>query len=339
MPKKLNFEDLKLFFNKKHQNKYDYSKSLYQGINIKIEIICPKHGPFFQTPESHKLYGCIDCGKERQKQYYDSKKKIYSKSDIEEYIINCGHQYQFNLLKDVYKSSDKIDIVCKFHNNHNGLNIKDIFCKKDFCIHCKKIKRSVNAQRPNYKNRLSFDTFLERIDNIFPHNFYSIKRICSGPFSLNEMVEVVCHRHDLILNRKARNILSNRCACFKCNNSISVPEMIIFKTLEEYNYTFEFQKIFDELKIGYKKYLRVDFYIPLLNLIIEYDGEQHFKPLDRGHNISNSELLHIFNKTQENDKRKNDFAKNNDIFIERIPYTIKNSQLKKFLLKLLSKYE
>ena len=33
---------------KKHSNKYDYSKSEFQGVDKKIKIICPIHGEFLQ---------------------------------------------------------------------------------------------------------------------------------------------------------------------------------------------------------------------------------------------------------------------------------------------------
>jgi len=46
-----------------HGNKYDYSRVVYQGVQKKIEIICPEHGPFWQIPMSHQQgRGCIPCG-------------------------------------------------------------------------------------------------------------------------------------------------------------------------------------------------------------------------------------------------------------------------------------
>ena len=43
--------------NKKHNNKYDYSKVDYINAHTKVCIICPEHGEFWQTPNSH-LNGC-----------------------------------------------------------------------------------------------------------------------------------------------------------------------------------------------------------------------------------------------------------------------------------------
>ena len=51
-----------LDFKNKHGNLYDYSKSIYIKDKIKIEIICKKHGSFFQTPALHKRgSGCPNC--------------------------------------------------------------------------------------------------------------------------------------------------------------------------------------------------------------------------------------------------------------------------------------
>lgn len=51
-----NTKNTDFFINKAreiHGDKYDYSKSIYVKNNIKIEIICKKHGSFFQKPNDH----------------------------------------------------------------------------------------------------------------------------------------------------------------------------------------------------------------------------------------------------------------------------------------------
>ena len=48
-----------------HGDKYDYSKVEYINNRTKVCIICPKHGEFWQTPESHLSgCGCRKCYKE-----------------------------------------------------------------------------------------------------------------------------------------------------------------------------------------------------------------------------------------------------------------------------------
>ena len=45
-----------------HNNKYDYGSTKYERSNKRIKILCPMHGEFEQTPETH-LYGggCQKC--------------------------------------------------------------------------------------------------------------------------------------------------------------------------------------------------------------------------------------------------------------------------------------
>lgn len=52
----------------KHGNKYDYSKVIYANNKTPVEIICPKHGAFWQRPDSH-LHGkgCMFCALDNQK--------------------------------------------------------------------------------------------------------------------------------------------------------------------------------------------------------------------------------------------------------------------------------
>ena len=63
-----------------------------------------------------------------------------------------------------------------------------------------------------------------------------------------------------------------------------------------------------------KRKLKFDFYLPKKNLIIEFDGEQHFKPMD----YFGGEKL--FKMQQKYDIIKNDYAKTNKIQLIRIPY-------------------
>ena len=45
-----------------HGDKYDYSKVNYRKYTIPVEIICPEHGSFYQTPDIHyKGSGCPIC--------------------------------------------------------------------------------------------------------------------------------------------------------------------------------------------------------------------------------------------------------------------------------------
>ncbi len=60
--------------------------------------------------------------------------------------------------------------------------------------------------------------------------------------------------------------------------------------------------------------MRFDFYLPKLNILIEYDGEQHFRE------VSCFGGEKEFLKRKINDGIKTDYAKNNAIPLLRIPY-------------------
>ena len=61
--------------------------------------------------------------------------------------------------------------------------------------------------------------------------------------------------------------------------------------------------------------LRFDFYIPSINMCIEFDGEQHFKPV--GHWGGDD----AFKAIQKRDKIKDDYCIDNGINLIRIQYT------------------
>lgn len=60
---------------------------------------------------------------------------------------------------------------------------------------------------------------------------------------------------------------------------------------------------------------RFDFYLPTLNTCIEYDGEQHFSL------IFNFDTEEKFELRKKHDIEKNEYCKNNNIILIRIPYT------------------
>ena len=102
---------------------------------------------------------------------------------------------------------------------------------------------------------------------------------------------------------------------------MSRPEEKIASILSQAHIKFEREKTFSELKRGL---FRFDFYIPSLNIIIEYDGEQHMKQIKRFHK-TRQEFLHA----QESDRRKNSYCLAKNIKLYRIPY-FKLNQINSF---------
>ncbi len=79
--------------NKKHNNKYDYSLVDYKQNKIKICIICPIHGKFYQSPNSHlQSYGCPTCGN------LNSGPKLTTEEFIQKAKLVHGNKYDYSLV-------------------------------------------------------------------------------------------------------------------------------------------------------------------------------------------------------------------------------------------------
>jgi very-short-patch-repair endonuclease len=91
------------------------------------------------------------------------------------------------------------------------------------------------------------------------------------------------------------------------------------------------EKTFDDLRSPITNHkLRFDFYIPDLNLIIEYDGKQHFRKGTTGiFTEERYKQIHLY------DKVKNDYCESHNINLLRIPYTLDS---KKKIYRKLNKY-
>ena len=110
--------------------------------------------------------------------------------------------------------------------------------------------------------------------------------------------------------------------CPKCNTSHG--ERDIGKWLDNNNVKYITQKTFDNCRD--KKPLPFDFYLPEYNACIEFDGEQHFHPVEYFGGEERFETL------VNHDKIKNSYCKNNDINLLRISYNMKiEEELNHFL--------
>ena len=126
---------------------------------------------------------------------------------------------------------------------------------------------------------------------------------------------------------KASHILESP-MCRYCKSSNG--EKYIRYILEENNIKFIEEHKFPELRTDSRTItsLRYDFYLTELNILIEYQGIQHFKPIDT---FGGEER---FKYQQEKDNIKRAFAKENNIKLIEIPYTYKTKEdIKKFLSK------
>lgn len=119
--RKISQEEIIKRFIEIHGDKYDYSKVVYVGLQIKVIVICPVHGEFEQTPNNHlKGHGCAKCGDITQALLLT----LDQKEVIERFIWLHGDRFGYDDF--VYKGmSEKGAIKCYEHglfwqtpNNH-----------------------------------------------------------------------------------------------------------------------------------------------------------------------------------------------------------------------------
>ena len=112
--------------------------------------------------------------------------------------------------------------------------------------------------------------------------------------------------------------------CPYCNSPKG--ETLITKILDTLNVNYEYQKTFEDLEDTNS--LSYDFYIPNQSILIEYQGIQHYQPIDYfGGNTT-------FRYQQKHDKMKSDYAKKHNYNLIAVPYTEDTfSKIKKYLLK------
>ena len=101
----------------------------------------------------------------------------------------------------------------------------------------------------------------------------------------------------------------NQTRCVTCSKKESKPELEIRTFLENNNIVFEKEKRFDNCRDILP--LPFDFYLPDYNLCIEFDGRQHYEP-----RFGEKDYL----RTVKHDNIKNEYCKNNNINLLRIPY-------------------
>lgn len=94
-----------------HGGKYDYSKSMYNGVHTKLIITCPIHGDFQQRPNDHLHgQGCKECGKLSS----GYNRRLGTDSFKRKFNELYGNSYDLSEFTYV-KSSIKSTVICSKH--------------------------------------------------------------------------------------------------------------------------------------------------------------------------------------------------------------------------------
>ena len=304
-------------FHKIHNHKYTYPNLEYVNINTKITIKCPKHGDFQQTPQSHKKNGCPNCSKEHRlrklklknlrkfksihNNFYNynfythvnnstnikihcPKHGIFSQSPKSHLKgSKCPHCLKDSMtllpstaLKRLVKSHNSEYTYPNFNNEYeNTHSIITINCSKhgnfrqNYHNHYYNLNKCPNCS--NEGKKIDYDYFITKSKSTHGDKYIYPKQ----EINFNEKVSIICKKHGLFkqLPNNHYNLKHN---CPKCKISKSEEEIenIFIK------YSIEYIREYKIENCKYEKELPFDFYLPKCNLLIEYNGIQHYKQIE-----------------------------------------------------------
>lgn len=217
-------------------------------------------------------------------------KKLTTEEFIERAKLVHGDKYDYSLTE--YKSAhDTINAICEKHGEFYQKAYSHLSGKGcDKCGGTQKYTNETFIAKSKEKHGNKYDYSL--VNYTLAHN----------------RVKIICPEHGEFNQLPYTHIQGF--GCYQCADSKGEREIKNF--LIKQNIVFESQKTFDGCKD--KRLLKFDFYLPSLNLCIEYDGEQHFYPIKRfgGKNA--------FRETKKRDKIKTEYCFNNNIQLIRISY-------------------
>lgn len=271
-----------------HGEFYDYSEVDYKNANTKVIILCPTHGSFTCTPWHHMDgVGCGDCWREKNDKHADQQ------LTQDEFLRRVIH-LPLDFSKSIYAGRrKKVLVSCPVHGEF--MKSTASLLKGHGCKRCA-------ADAYNKNRGITTAEFVKRAIKIHG-NKYDYSKVKFN--KLTDDIFILCDIHNGFYQQANSHLHGN--GCIKCRESRGEKKIRVF--LESKGINFESQKKFD---FALMKRLPFDFYIPKHNLVIEYDGDHHFKEVTFYHRT--------LEEVQFVDRVKNNFCELKGIKLLRINY-------------------
>jgi hypothetical protein len=294
--KRINYNEKSyvLALKKKFPN-LDFKKTKFINMKQNVVATCPLHGDFKINAFyflHNTNYGCNKCGREAS-----GNKKTKPK---EQFILEASkiHNKKYDYSKVNYKNSNtKVEIICPFHgsffmlpSNHINKN------NPQGCPEC-------------IRHTWTNEEFIEKAKKYHGLKYDYSKINYTGEW---EKIEVICKKHGAWFPY-AHNFASdsNHCGCPKCKESNGERSIRVWLENNKFDYEQEYR--FKDCKDINS--LPFDFYLKKENLVIEFQGEQHYKLSKLWKDNDNS-----FKKRKHHDWLKRKYAKKNNIRYLSIPF-------------------
>ena len=282
-----------------HGEKYGYGQSVYSTDNL-IKIFCYKCNQYFyQSYDSH-ISGCDcqkcandSCRKTKQQFIKQGKEKYNGKYDYNSgCYVNCHTLFQI-------KCNDCGNIFFQSPMQHLRVDI----CNGTPFGGCQVCRMN--------KIRIGKQQFQKRARAIHGDKYdYSQVEYINKDIK----VKIWCNKCKQYFYQSTHCHIHNESGCLKCSikNDMSKNHQIILNLLKYKNIKYVLQKRFDDCR--YKNTLPFDFYLQDYNVLIEYDGQQHFYPVQFWGGQKG------FDQCKIRDGIKNNYCVKNNIKLYRINY-------------------
>lgn len=266
----------------------------YSGYNTPMPFICEKHG--IQRLSIQQLQQGCSCPKCRT-----SPNKL-SINQIIDKISEKNGDILLNPNDYIDTKTSNLQIQCGICGYIFTTNYASFYNSNGYCPTCalkSQIKKSTLSQDDLIKNT-------SRKGKCYLVNPKDYKR------AYERNLKFICDECGEIYTCDYQHYHDGQIRCTKCstkNNSLG--EYLIMKYLDLHNIKYIQQYRIQDCK--YKKPLPFDFYLPDYDLLIEFDGIQHFQ-------MTKKDTKESFELRKLRDSIKDEFCRNNDIDLLRIKY-------------------
>lgn len=274
-----------------HNEKYDYRKVEYVNNKTKVCIICPEHGEFWQAPSNH-LSGqeCPIC---------KGKIKINTENFIKRAIEVHGNKYRYDKVE--YKDMNtKVCIICPEHGEFWQTPSNHLQGKG--CSACG-LKTIVKKQTKNTEYFIEMSKLIHGCR----YDYTRVEYICA-----TKKVCIICPEHGEFWQSPNNHL--NGQGCPKCKTSFGENKIEDFLTLMGIEHIRQYRINIDPQMFS-RNNIKVDFYLPKLNVIIEFNGVQHYEKIPFFHRDDDA-----FARQVDRDKRLRQYCKQHKINLIEIKY-------------------
>lgn len=237
--------------NKIHNGKYDYSKVEYIKTSEKVCVICPEHGEFWITPNSHlNGSGCRLCA---IRDNHDAKRK-----SVEQFISESknvhGDKYDYSKVKYV-NSKTKVCIICPEHGEFWQSPLKHLIGQG--CPKCG-IEKVANGQR------FDTDTFIKRAKEVHGDKYDYSKVEYKG---YDKPVCIICPEHGEFWQTPDSHLQGS--GCQRCAKRLSKNEDEIYNFIAGIIGKENVEKSNTSILPNHAE---IDILVPHMKIGIEYNG-------------------------------------------------------------------